>query len=432
MEKKRREYWIFRVSFLSFMVLCLVLWGLLIQYVSGLGLGQDPVDKELTGIVSGSSQSPGTGDAAGSMEQERLTGGGSNQEVQSEPAHQETVTLVATGDILMHNTQIWSGEQPDGTYKFDFFGSVQGLIRAGDYASTDFEAALAGPETGYTGYPLFNSPDAMATALHDAGYNLVVTANNHVLDRGVNGALRTVSVLRQAGLDTTGSFRNEKERKSWLIKDIRGIKLGYLAYTYGTNGIPVPGSYPFLVNTLDEQRVLNDIECLRPQVDILILVAHWGEEYRVQPTGEQKRLAKEFLTAGADIILGSHPHVLEPMEVMHIGDRDKFVIYSMGNFIGDQIGTERNSGIVLNIQFTKDFGTGRTSLSRVSYTPTYSQAYIEDGRRKFRVIPVADTITKVERGEDPYLSKEHLPLLQQVLDSTTKILGPGFSLNSEG
>ncbi|MDA8226169.1 MAG: CapA family protein [Desulfitobacterium hafniense] len=342
----------------------------------------------------------------------------------------ETVTLTAAGDILMHNTQIWSGQQKDGTYKFNFFEPVKELLEQGDYCSTNFEAALAGPESGYTGYPLFNSPDAMADTLKDAGFDLVIGANNHILDRGYKGALRTLEILKNAGLDTTGAFRNQEEQKTFLIKEFRGVKVGYLAYTYGTNGIPVSKEHAYLINFLDKAKVLSDISALRPQVDVVMLVLHWGVEYSPQPTNEQKKLAREFLEAGADVLLGSHPHVIEPMEVLRVGDKDKFVIYSMGNFVGDQRGVERNSGVVLKLQFQKDFNTGTTKLKEVFYTPTYSHSYNENGRQKFRVVPLEETIQKVKDKKDPYLTEKELPVLEQALAQTKKTLGPGFISNN--
>jgi len=350
---------------------------------------------------------------------------------QSAP-RRETVTLIATGDILMHNTQIWSGEQQDGSYRFEsFFSPVKHLLTAGDYTSANFEAPLAGSESGYTGYPLFNSPDAMAITLKDAGFGLVVTANNHILDRGPQGALRTLDVLRSAGLDTVGSYKSPEEARTSLIKEIRGVKVGYLAYTYGTNGIPLPKDKPYLVNLLDPAKVKTDIAALRPQVDVLVLVLHWGVEYNPGVTEEQKRLARDFLTAGADVILGSHPHVLEPMELFNINGQNKFVIYSMGNFIGDQRGIERNSGIVLKLRFTKDFTTGATALQEVSYTPTYSHSYRENGRQQFRVIPVEETIGAIKAHTEPYLTESDLPVLEQVLARTRHCLGEGFCLEPE-
>lgn len=342
------------------------------------------------------------------------------------PPRLETVTLVAAGDILMHNTQIWSGQQPDGTYHFDFFGPVKELLQEGDYTSTNLEAAMAGPATGYTGYPSFNSPDAIADTLKDAGFDLVVTANNHILDRGYKGALRTLDVLNQAGLDTVGAYKSQLDADQFLIKSINGINIGYLAYTYGTNGIPIPEKHPYLVNLMNTEKILSDIKALRAQVDVLILVAHWGVEYRHEPTSEQKELARQFLNAGVDIILGSHPHVIEPMEIVNIDGKDKLVIYSMGNFVGHQRGPERNSGVILKFKVVKNLDSKESYLDEVTYTPTYSHSYQENGKLMFRVVPVEDTIALIKEGKDPYLKASDLPTLEEVLKQTRGLLGEEF------
>jgi len=341
---------------------------------------------------------------------------------------QESVTLIAAGDCLMHNTQIWSGLQEDGTYRFStFFADVEHLIKAGDYASTNFEAPMAGPEGGYKGYPRFNSPDAMAATFKNAGFDLIVTANNHAMDKGVNGCLRTLDVLHAAGLDTVGTYQNQESSSNFLIKDIRGVKVGYVAYTYGTNGIPVPEDYTYLVNFMDKEKIMADIKELRPQVDILVAVLHWGIEYAPKPTPEQVLMAHELCDAGVDVILGSHPHVIQTMEIVNTGNKDRFVIYSMGNFISHQRGMERNSGIILQLKFNKNFSTGETILQEASYIPTYSYNYIENGKYIFRVAPVEETIKRIEAGEaEPFFKREHLPVLRRVLESTRKQLGEPY------
>lgn len=327
----------------------------------------------------------------------------------------------------MHNTQIWSGRQQDGSYRFDtFFKEVKSLIEAGDYSSVSFEAPMAGPASGYTGYPVFNSPDEVADTFREAGFDLVVTANNHILDKGYDGAVRTLEVLESRGLDTVGVYRTPEQSREFLIKDLQGIKVGYLAYTYGTNGIPVPPEHPYLVNLLERQRVLADIAALRPQVDVVVLVLHWGLEYSPRPTMEQQALAREFCAAGADIILGSHPHVIQTMEVIPLEKRNCFVIYSMGNFISHQRGRERNSGIILQMQISKNISTGRTWLETVDYIPTFSHSYSDHGRMFFRVVPVEETIAAVQAGNEPYLTSDDLPVLQAVLRHTRSQLGPAF------
>ncbi len=342
------------------------------------------------------------------------------------PEQKVTITLTAAGDCLMHNTQIWSGLQENGSYRFPtFFADVEDLIKQGDYSSANFEAPMAGAALGYSGYPLFNSPDAAAEAFKDAGFDLIITANNHILDKGFNGAVRTMQVLHEQGLDTAGTYLSKEDRDKFLIKEIRGVKVGYLAYSYSTNGMPVPAEHPYFFNFLDQEQILADIKALRPQVDVMVLVLHWGVEYSPEPTEEQKDLARQFLAAGIDMILGSHPHVIQPMEVIKINGQDKFVIYSMGNFISHQNGLERNSGVVLKVKFSKDIASGKTVLSEVAYTPTYSHYYEDDnGKLYFRVVPVEKTIKKIEEGKEPILTAKDLHDLEAVLEATQRKLGP--------
>lgn len=347
---------------------------------------------------------------------------------QPSPPRQETVTLIAAGDCLMHNTQIWSGQQGDH-YNFDsFFASVKPYLEEGDLATVCFEAPMAGPQNGYTGYPLFNSPDEAADAFKKAGFDIVVTAHNHCLDRGIDGLRRTLDVLHGRGLDTLGTYASSEESRRFLIKEVRGVKIGYLAYTYGTNGIPVPAQKTYSVNYIYPDRIIQDINALRPQTDILVLVLHWGVEYTAKPTMEQKILAQRFMEAGADVILGSHPHVIQTMEMKQVKGKNRFVIYAMGNFIGDQNGMERNSGIILRMNFRKDFAANDTRLESVSYTPTYSHSYKQDGREKFRVIPIEETILRIENGQEKILQAADLITLKNVLGDTQGRLG--FSLPS--
>lgn len=341
----------------------------------------------------------------------------------------ETITLTATGDILMHNTQIWSGQAADGSYAFPaFFPRVSPYIQEGDYSSVCFEAPLAGPESGYTGYPLFNSPDAMAATLKEAGFDLIITAHNHALDRGYDGAMRTLEVLRDTGLDTVGSYASEEDSQYFHIVDIRGVKVGYLAYTYGTNGITLPDRHYYAINYLEPEKIVEDIQALRPQVDILLLVLHWGVEYSPAPTPEQELLARQFLEAGADGILGGHPHVIQTMEIVPVQGKKKFVVYSMGNFIGHQRGLERNSGVVFKMVFTKNFDTGSTQLMQLSYTPTFSHNYSLNGKQQFRVVPVESIINRIEQGQETILDSSDLPVLREVLADTRGRLGQCFNV----
>ncbi len=339
-----------------------------------------------------------------------------------EKAHKETISLSAMGDILMHNTVIWSGQKAQG-YNYDhLFAPMQNLLSGSDYTSVCLEAALAGPETGYTGYPLFNSPDQLAYALKNSGFDLIVTANNHCLDRGYKGAARTLQVLHEAGLDTIGTYISQEDSKQVFIRNIRGVKVGYLSYSYDTNGIPVPKDHPYFIRMISQDGILKDIAELRPDVDVLILVLHWGVEYSPYPTEVQRQLAKSFLESGADAILGSHPHVIQAAETMQINGKKKFVIYSMGNAVGNQRGMERNSGTFVQLEFTKDFVSGETKLAKVNMIPTFSHEYMQNGRKMFRVIPVEETIASIKSGTEPVMNSGNIQQLDTVLKAAQEQL----------
>lgn len=345
---------------------------------------------------------------------------------QQQKADRETISILATGDILMHNTVIASGKNGD-TYNYEhLFAPIKNIISDADYSIINLESALAGPETGYTGYPTFNSPDSLAATIKNAGFDLVTTANNHILDRRYKGALRTMDVLHQTGLDTCGTYKTQAEKDQFLIKNIRGVKVGFLCYGYDTNGIPLPEDKPYFYNLLDKDKIVADISALRPNVDVLVLLLHWGVEYSPYPTEQQEKLAYQFFTQGADVIIGGHPHVLEPAKILEIGGKKKFVIYSMGNSIGHQRGVERNSGVVIKLGFTKDFNSGITSLSSFEYTPTFSHPYYQGGKQKFRVVPIEETIQAIEEGKDPYLTAADIPLLNKIQNACREKLGSSF------
>ncbi|HHW61931.1 MAG TPA: CapA family protein [Syntrophomonadaceae bacterium] len=351
---------------------------------------------------------------------------------QTVPEEKKIVHLAATGDILMHNMVIDSGRLSTGYHYDHLFLPIKHILKDADYASVCLEAALAGPESGYTGYPAFNAPDETAAALKNSGFGLIATASNHSLDRGYKGALRTIKILNEAGLDTVGTYAGWPQQKNGaLIKDIDGVKIGYLAYTYSTNGLPVPEGHEYLVNYLDQETVLADIKRTRPQVDVLILILHWGVEYSPYPTEQQQKMAAIFFAHGADAILGSHPHVLQPYEIMMINGKKHFVIYSMGNSVGNQRGLERNSGVIVELFFEKDFSSAQTVLSDFRLTPTYCHTYQAQGKRCFRMIPIEETIIAIEKGEEPYLQRQDLPLLKNILKVSTQHLNSLEKTNTQ-
>lgn len=309
-----------------------------------------------------------------------------------------TISVVAVGDLLMHNTVIKSGDQGDGSYNYDFmYEPIRPILDQADYSWLTMECTLAGAESEYTGYPLFNSPDALAESLKNGGIDLVVTSSNHCLDRGESGARRTLDVLHEQGLDTIGTYKSAEDARKFLIKDLQGIKVGFLSYTYDTNGIPIPEDV--WVSMMDHDKIVEDIEKLQPQVDFLVLIMHWGEEYGTYPTEEQQEWAQEFLESGADAIIGSHVHVVQPDQEMEIDGQKKYVIYSMGNSLGNQNGVDRNSGVIVRLNITKPEKDGRAVLSSVDTIPSFSQIYSDGGERKYHTIDLESTIDAVKDGD---------------------------------
>ncbi|OFY62114.1 MAG: hypothetical protein A2V64_03745, partial [Bacteroidetes bacterium RBG_13_43_22] len=227
---------------------------------------------------------------------------------------EEKLSLLFIGDIMGHDSQIWSAEDlKTGTYDYnDVFMYVKPLISDADIAIANLEVTLAGPP--YKGYPLFSSPAALAYACRNAGIDCLVTANNHAADRGKAGITGTINRLDSLGMLHTGTFADQASKDSCnpLIINKSGFSVALFNYTYGTNGIRVPD--PVKINMLDKNMIAADIEKTKGEnPDLIVLFLHWGNEYDTIPSGIQAELADYFFSRGADLIIGSHPHVLQKM-----------------------------------------------------------------------------------------------------------------------
>lgn len=308
---------------------------------------------------------------------------------QPSPDPPSSLRLAVVGDIMMHDTQIRSGKTASGTYNYDaFFQEIQPWLAQADLAVGNLETTLPGNGKPWSGYPMFRSPDALGDSLKKAGFDLLSTANNHTMDAGESGVVRTHRKLTELGIQPIGTSPGPEPQKPLLIEK-NGITLSFSAYTYGTNGIPLPAGKDYLVNLIDENRILKEIRESRERgADIVVVMLHFGQEYQRQPNGEQKRLVKKLLTGGADVVLGGHPHVLQPMERRKAEGKEKFVIYSLGNFVSDQLKTYTNDGIILYLDLHRTSPDHPVQLQQVSYLPTYVHKYRQGGVRKFTVIPI--------------------------------------------
>lgn len=303
----------------------------------------------------------------------------------------DTLRLLFAGDVMVHSTQYHAAwyEGGDSAYNFNPpFTHIRELISSADLSLANLEVALGGEP--YSGYPLFSSPPEIIDALKNTGFDVLFTANNHAADKGRKGIEGTIGRIKDTGLLYTGSFRDSTEKADNypLIVERKNIRLAFLNYTYGTNGMPV--YKPTLVNVTDTAKIREDLEkacLLRP--DYIITCMHWGYEYHEKAHAEQQELARFLAENGSDLIIGSHPHVVQPYEeiINHAGDTIP-VIYSLGNFISNQQWRRADGGIIFEVVLVKD--ETRTYRISSAYEPFWVNRFHDPVRTKYRLIPVND------------------------------------------
>ena len=305
-----------------------------------------------------------------------------------EPPEPTVATLAVCGDIMSHmpvTNDAWDADQGRYDYGRIMAGAAE-YVAGADYAVANLETVLAGGPN-YSGYPAFNSPDDLAYDLKDLGFDLLLTANNHCLDQGYSGLSRTLDVLDEAGLAHVGTSRTEQEAASGpVVADVGGISVAFLGYTYGTNGLPLPKDAPYAVNLFntdyltslsqpDEARMAADLAAAEALgTDLVAVMIHWGVEYQTAQNAYQERIADFLIAHGADLVLGGHPHVPQPIEmrttVSEAGEpRTGFVCYSLGNFISSQNDPLTDTTAVLTLELTRDNVTGACGVTSWSYEP---------------------------------------------------------------
>lgn len=300
---------------------------------------------------------------------------------------EDSISLLFIGDIMGHGPQIKAAYNSK-TKKYDYspvFNKLKPVFESVDFAIANLEVTLAGKP--FKGYPQFSSPDNLAESCKNSGIDVLVTANNHSCDRGKKGILRTLKILDKIGIRHTGTFRDKKERdtSNLLILKKGNIKIGILNYTYGTNGLPFPS--PTIVNIIDQEKMALDIkQSKNKNLDKLIVFVHWGKEYESLPNKEQMNTADFLFKQGVDIIIGSHPHVLQPMiYTPQTGKtKEKFIAYSLGNFVSNQRTRKRDGGtmIQLVIKKTKE----RTYISNKGYILTWVNKTKNGKKNKYEVL----------------------------------------------
>ena len=299
----------------------------------------------------------------------------------------DTLRLLFAGDLMQHQGQIDAAATPHGYDYSACFAYVKKEIHKADFAVANLEVTLGGKP--YKGYPAFSAPDEYLTAIRDAGFNVLLTANNHSLDRGRKGLERTIHLIDSLRIPHTGTYANAADRAKHypLLLEKNGIRIALLNYTYGTNGIRV--TPPNVVNYIDTLTMATDIAaCKRLRPDAIIACMHWGVEYQSLPDEQQQFLADWLIRKGVNHIIGSHPHVVQPIEVRpDARTRDKhLVVYSLGNYLSNMSARRTDGGLMVRMQLVKKGGV--TRLDTCSYSLVWTGRPKQTGLKNHRLYPV--------------------------------------------
>lgn len=319
-------------------------------------------------------------------------------------------TLVAVGDNLIHNTLIASGQMDDGTEDYtSFYTKIKDEISAADIAVIDQETILGGEEFEYTGYPVFNTPWAVGEAAIDAGFDVFLCATNHTMDKGFKGIQNECAFFdKHPEVKHVGSNDTEDDYNSIVYCEANGIKIAVLNYTYGTNGIPLPNDKQWCVNMMDKEKITADVNKAKGNCDLIVAFPHWGTENSTSVSDYQRDYVKLFSDLGVDIVIGGHPHVLQPIEwvVNEKTGKKMLVYYSLGNFISHQLNLNQLCGGMAKIEIQKNAdGVTVTSAKLVPVVSWYQKL---NGRWEYSVYKlsdytdeIADTHAQKEQGATP-------------------------------
>lgn len=261
--------------------------------------------------------------------------------------------IFMVGDALIHSSIYQTAKQSDGSYDFrSMLEYIKPIALKYDLKYYNQETILGGASLGYSNYPRFNSPQEVGDAFIDAGFNLVSLATNHTMDKGEVGVINSVNYWKsKENVVFSGQWTSSEERETAEIHEINGIKYAFFSYTTWTNGLNTPSGKEYLNNVYSDEKAKTDIEKVKDKVDVIIVAMHWGNEYSHGVSASQTNIANYLSSLGVNLIIGAHPHVVEPVE--YINDGKTFVIYSLGNFISDQVGIERLTGLMMEVTMKK-------------------------------------------------------------------------------
>ena len=339
-------------------------------------------------------------------------------------------SILAAGDVMAHGDNLKSAYNPeDGTYSFiENYAFVKEIIESADLSICNLETVTAGASSDYTSYPRFNTPVEILDGLKYAGFDILVTANNHSLDRGETGITKTINAIHNRGMLTTGSYI--EPGLNYLTTEIKNKAISILAYTQHLNGnLPLlPDDKHYMINQMERDSIISDIETASRHSDLVIVYLHWGNEYTRGIEDWQPEYAHALINAGADVILGTHPHVVRPDEIYIKDGEPKYIIYSMGNYISNFIREDNRTnaiytedGVMIKLNFLED-NQGKIQLESVIPIPTWPYKFINETGIHYEIIPVVDSDLIVHAV--PYANDQAKDSYYRTMESLT-----GFNLN---
>ena len=335
-----------------------------------------------------------------------------------------TCTIRIVGDLMCHSTQFNYAHVEDDSFDFrGVYNEVRDYISEADISIGNLETVTAGKSKKYSGYPFFNAPDDFLYALKYAGFDLLMTANNHAIDQGANGVIRTIEQLNKFGLHQTGTFISQEDKDSLRIFQVNGIRIAMLAYAEHTNGVPIPKGKSFLINLINEEVIAQDILKAREKgAEVVLVHLHYGPEYNREPSSYQQEVVSKTIQLDTDIIIGGHPHVIQPVDYFtsENGNLDTgFVAYSMGNFVSNQRWRYSDVGLILTINIAKNRYTDSVFINNVSYLPVWVFKGITENGREYINLPYG---IDPEDSTYSYLTKSDKQKLIQAFEDTKYII----------
>ncbi|MBA4239453.1 MAG: hypothetical protein C0448_01915 [Sphingobacteriaceae bacterium] len=333
------------------------------------------------------------------------------------------ISINLVGDLMCHLPQTNNAKLSNGEYDFNpSFEYIKPYLQDADITIGNLETTFAGTVQPYAGYPAFNSPDAYCTALKNAGFDFLVTANNHSMDTREAGLLRTIEVIKKHGLGYAGTYLNQQDHDSIRIVNVKGVKLGILNYTYGTNGAYPSSDHKYMLNVIDSAGIVEAVKMAKKKgADIVLVFYHMGVENVTEPTQAQKDAVRFALGAGAALVIGAHPHMIGPTQKVYskaINDT-AFVAYSLGNFLSNQYWRYTDAGVILKLMIQKNHTKKTCSFRDANYVPTW--VYRGDGSKKMHILFPAQWATDSAKLPD-FLNTVHHQKMIEAFNDTRQIL----------